>query len=227
GDPLAIDVTVLPLIEGSGYKEFRQFAYGNGELGEHDGDPHADSLWHLIVHVNPESELVKEYSEFLASALPNSPVRGLPWLGRSVELFLDDGPFLDTLKQARNPSSEIEKNLPKVPLALRLALRDPLSFALVLSAGRAFVENSMPGATIWENRTHGDLPYVVVRGKADAAAGGDAVSTELAQMKLCYATISGGFCITLDEELLKRALAPRPAPPPAAPSPTPADEAPP
>jgi hypothetical protein len=145
---------------------------------------------------------VKEFSEFLTSALPDSPIKGIGWLGDTVELYLDDSPLLDTLKHARNPKVDIEENLAHLPVAWRVAIRDPLAFALFLTAGRALIETSLPGATIWETRKHGDLSYVVVRGKPDAGVpmGG------LEKLQLCYATISGGFCLSLDEEVLKRAL---------------------
>ena len=201
-EPLAIDVTVMPLIAQSSYDEFREFAYGHGELADHAGDPHDDSLWHLIVHVNPESALVKELSSFLSTTIPDTKLKGVPWLGDSVELYVDDSPFLDTLKRAREPSVALEENLAHLPLAVRIAIKDPLSFALFLTTGRTLLESSAPGLTTWENRVHDDSPYVVLRGREEAGA----IPTELAKLQLCYATISGGFCVTLDEEVMKRAL---------------------
>jgi len=220
GEPLAVDMTVMPLIASSDYSEFRDFAYGGGELSEKSGDPHPDSIAHMILHVNPESRTIQELTGFLGS-MPGMHLKGVPWLGDSVEFFVDDSPLLDELARADDPKAAFENHVAELPVALRVAVREPLSFALFLSALRALVESSLPGATTWETRQHGDLPYVVVRGNENAAEGlGD-----LAKIRICYGTVAGGCCFTLDEKVLQRALdrataRAKAAAPPAAPLPS-------
>jgi diguanylate cyclase (GGDEF)-like protein len=56
---------VLPLIKGTEYEQMRDFAGGTGGLTPKHGDPHDSTLLHVLLHVNPDSQLLKEFGALL------------------------------------------------------------------------------------------------------------------------------------------------------------------
>jgi len=209
GDPLAVDLTVLPLIRGTEYAQMRDFAGGDGGLTPKHGDPHGDALLHLLLHVNPESELLKEFGGFFDTlpGVPGSQSKGLSWLGDSVELFLDDGPFwTEFAKVATDEDAALQylsKNGKAIPFGISLSIRNPLAFTGIVVALRAFVEQSMPNQLLWETREHAGMSYVVVKPRPSAES---PFGEEFANGQLCYGSSGSRFWVSLDEGVIQRAL---------------------
>jgi len=228
GDPLRLDLTVMPLIEGTDYDELRDFAVGGGVLGPEDGDAHAGTLLHGITHVNPQSRPIKDLQSFTKS-LRSGGGDGLSWLGSSLEWYVEDGPFFDGLAQALEKDRTVTyewffEHLSELPLAVAFPVRNPLTFAAFITSVRAFAESSLPGTLLWETRTHEERSYVVVtpdpKGSLPSGEGE-------AKLQLCYGSAAGRFVLSTNEGVLQRALAraaaraapPSPDAPPSAPSP--------
>lgn len=206
GQVLRLDLTVLPLIEGTDYDDLRDFAFGGGELGPRDGDAHPGSVLHFITHVNPESRSMRDLAS-LARTL-RSGGEGLSWLGDSLEWFVDDGPFFDDLARALEEDRTIAfdfvlEHLADLPLAVSFPIRNPLTFAAFVTALRAYTETSLPNALTWETRSHEGIDYVVVRPDAQGSAFGGADS----KLQICYGTVGGRFWIGPNEAALHRAFA--------------------
>jgi hypothetical protein len=208
GDPLRLDLTVMPLIEGTDYDELRDFAVGGGLLGPQDGDAHAGTLLHGISHVNPKSRPIHDLQSFTKS-FRGDTADGFSWLGNSLEWFVEDGPFWDGLAQAvaadRTATYDyFFEHLAELPLALSFPVRNPLTFAAFVTSLRAFAESTLPNTMRWETRTHEGMDYVVItpdpRGSLPAGEGE-------AKLQVCYGSAAGRFFLSPNEELLQRALA--------------------
>src|SRR5262249_23757689 len=197
---------VLPLIRGTEYAEMREFTGGEGGLTPRHGDPHADALLHLLVHVNPDSELLKEFGG-LVETLPGVKSKGLSWLGDSVEFFLDDGPFWDERVKASSDADEalkyLHKNGKAIPCGISLSIRNPLAFTGIVVALRAVAEQSMPNQLLWENREHAGMTYVVVKPRPSAES---PFGEEFSNTQLCYGSSGSRFWISLDEGVIQRPL---------------------
>ena len=207
GETLRLDLTVLPLIEGTDYDELRDFAFGAGVLAPDAGDAHAGTLLHFITHVNRQSREMQQLAEF-AGALERVPGEALAWLGDSVEWFVEEGPFFDGLEQALAADRTIvfdylQDHFAELPVALSFPIKNPLPFAAFVTSLRAYVESSLPNTLQWESRTHGELSYVVIRpdprGSLPSGEGA-------AQLQLCYGSTRGHFWLSPSESVLQRAF---------------------
>jgi len=206
GATLAADLTVLPLIKGTEYEQMRDFAGGTGGLTPKHGDPHDSTLLHLLLHVNPDSETLKEFGGYFEQ-LPGVKSNGLSWLGDSFEIFLDDGPFWDQLAHDATDVDAagefLRKNGRTIPFGISLSIRNPLAFTGIVVALRAFVEQSMPNQLTWETREHAGLSYVVVKPRPSAES---PFGAEFENTQLCYGSAGSRFWLALDEGVIQRAL---------------------
>jgi len=87
-------------------------------------------------------------------------------------------------------------------VALFIESTSALKLAAFVTAGRAFVEQSVPNMTLWETKPHGDLAYVRIRASEQAKEDvGD-----IDNLSVFYATTGKGLVISLNENTLVKAL---------------------
>ena len=143
-DLLAADVSVMPLIDSSEYREFIEIASG-AQLKSTSGDPHSGSLVHWTMAVNTKSERLKWANSFLEGPIK---VSLLGWLGESISLYADPDPFwtelaavMNARKSAKPGEDAVEKffeaNLHRLPVAFNAEVRDSLKLTLFLGGLRA------------------------------------------------------------------------------------------
>jgi len=203
GDRLAADLTVMPLIEGTDYRDLIQVTRG-AEIPPRSGDPHPDALFQVIAGIDKESEPVKSLGSFAASMMQGQGglrLNPLGWLGKTVSLYADDGPVWAELSST--PPAKRDTLLHRFPLALRCDVEDPLAVTVFLATLRGFIESSAPGMTLWETLSHREMPYVKVSPSEAAKA---QTPEEVRSLAVYYAARPGYLVLTLDEELLRRAL---------------------
>lgn len=195
---VGLDVTVRPLILQTRYRMFLDVASG-ARLGENSGDPHDDALVQFVLALNPRSQGIAAAEGF---ARPFTPALTNPfgWLGDSVAIFLDDGPFWAELAQAEEREEFMQNNFGRFPLGIRVEAVDSLKLAAFLAGVRAFIEQTAPGMTTWENRMHGEHPYVRIG--ASFRSGGEGAE----DFALYYAPTRRALLISTSEDLLQRSL---------------------
>lgn len=188
-----LDISVIPLIAGTDYRELVELT-ANGYLDPGAGDRHAGALLHAIFHLNPESALV-QLLENNARPITGGNARVFGWVGNSLELYLDRDPALEEMMASDDPDRWVGDNYGRLPLAVRVGVRNPLSLAAFLTTARTLVESSAPGMTRWEARNHGGVEYVRV-----ASIGG---SEELA---IHYLTRPDSITVSPSEAVIHRAI---------------------
>jgi hypothetical protein len=196
---LSAEVSVMPLIAGTDYRRFIGLSSGS-RIGPDSGDRHPESLLHLAMAINPQSETVREAANLLGSMNPSLQPNPLGWLGQSIALYADQDPFWEKLGRAENAEDFLEKNFSQLPVALHFEVKNPLGLAAFLTALRAFVEQTAPRMTAWQNLEYKGQAYVRVT-PADTAAEG-----EIGKATIYYAATPRSLVLTLSEPLLKRAL---------------------
>ena len=139
---------------------------------------------------------------FVSNMVPGLKADPFSWLGKSISLYADEDPFWDDLAKAPNSSLFMEGNLGRLPIAIRADVTNGLELAAFLVSLHAFVEQSAPQMTLWQNLTYKDHPYVKIS-PAPAAVG---QTPQLNNLALYYAATGTSLLITLNEPLLKRAL---------------------
>jgi hypothetical protein len=216
---VSLDVTVRPLIAGSDYREFIELT-GDSSIGPGEGDPHDGALLHWAVAVDKRAGLLAESTSMLKLLMPQAEPLG--WLGPSVAMYVDDGPFWDELLDAEDPQAWFEDAWVDMPVALHAEVGDPLLLTAFLVALRAMGEQAAPGMSVWENGTHAEQPFVTIRPSESAVADADAPEG----LVLRYAASGDGLLVTLSRTLLEDALDRRAAVRAAEQAAAPADDAP-
>lgn len=199
---LGLDLTVMPLIMHSEYNEFMGISKG-GKITQGAGDPHKEALLHFIMSLNPQSTRLQGWGNFLSMGAhpPEGPsVALLAWMGESIGLYADEDPFWEVMRAAEDMDKFMEKELHRLPIAANIEVKNAIKLAIFLTTVRTFVEQSAPGLTSWEALSYKEQPYVRVR---SAPAEGEGL---LQKLTIYYATTPKSLVITLNEDLLKRAL---------------------
>ena len=192
------DLTILPLIDNTDYRELRQWSR-EARLKPADGDPHADSLFHFTLAIDPESPEVLEFQEMLMSFTPGlAPVLG--WMSGAVSIFADEDEVWDVLEDSRDIEEAMEDlfvELNDLPIVISIGSNSPLKLAGWMTALRGFVDGSSPGSTAWRTieDEHGNK-YVKISGE-------DFTSND---EHLLYATLPEALVFALNEETLQRTI---------------------
>jgi hypothetical protein len=199
-DRLGAELTVTPLIMGTDYRQFLDFATG-AQIAPDAGDPHTNTLLHLVLAVNTQSQSVQDAGNFIGNMAPGLKVSPFGWLGQSIAVYADEDPFWDRLQQATNTESFLEHNYTDLPLALHCEVKNPLGLAAFLTALHAFVDQTAPQMTTWNNLEYRGQPYVRIIAKTESGMGEGAKD-----LAIYYAATPRSLIVTLSEPLLKRAL---------------------
>ena len=198
---LSIDVTVMPLIMDSDYREFIELTTGGKDRKADDGDPHADVLFRFGMSLNPNSELVRMVSGFAVTMAPGVKANVISWLGGHMEIYGDRDLFWRQLAAAPKKDDFLEHNFHRLPVAARVEVSSPLHVTAFLASVRAFIEQTAPGMTLWEVQTWKGLSYVKI---SPAQVWDDDFPQEVA---IYYAVADKALTLTLNEDVLKRSLA--------------------
>jgi hypothetical protein len=198
---IAGDLTVMPLIGNSEYNTFIDITKG-AKITAHAGDSHAGSLAHYVMAFDTDSEFVKTQSRYLQGFIaPKLKINPLSWMGESISVYIDDGPFWKEMAKAEKPERFLEQNYYRLPLAVHFEVKSVFHLTAFLTGFRAFVEQTSPDLTIWETKEHNGVSYVKV-GPAPAARS----NSELDNTRIYYAASADGLTVTLNEKILHRAL---------------------
>ncbi len=199
---LSADLSVMPLIGGSRYRDFIDTSRG-AKIAGHAGDPH-ETLVHGVLAVNKDSETVKRFGNFAAGMMSSTQVNPLGWLGETVAVYFDDDPLWR--EYAKVPYQDRNKffgeNLGRIPVALVADVKSSFQLTAFLTAVRAFVEQTAPRATHWESLSYKDEPYVRITPSTRVVSEEDAVS----RLAIYYSPSPESLIITLSEKVLRRAL---------------------
>lgn len=197
-DRLSADLTVMPLIEGSEYRPLVQLTRGV-RLDPQAGDPHPEALLHYAMAVDVDSEPLRWTRNFLQTMIQDGNAGPLSWMGESVALYVDADPFWKELDAAADSREFLQGNYHRLPVAVNIEVANSLKLSLFLAALRGWVEQTAPDLTRWEKLEHNGRSYVKISG----AEGTRGVPEELA---LYYAATPQALIVTLNEDLLTRAL---------------------
>ncbi len=199
---LSADMTIMPLIAGSQYRQWINASMG-ASLAPGSGDPH-DAIAHGVVAVNAESDTVKQWSGFARMMAPGLDFDPLSWVGQSVAVYADPDPFWAELMAARDTEEFMGENMARMPVALYAEASSAIRLTAFVAAARAFVEATAPGMTAWDPRTHAGQGYVRVGLSETARA--DAQGRPIDELAVFYAAMPRALIVSINEDVLKRAI---------------------
>ena len=199
---LALDLSVMPLIWGTEYRQFVEMSRG-AAIDPQAADAHG-ALAHFAVAINPQSNMMRGWGNFARNMAPALQVDPLAWLGPTVSLYFDDDPFWQELAKIE-PNQMIEfmtKEGFRLPIGVRIQSNSPMRMVAFITALRAFAEQTAPGMTQWEALKYNEQDYVRVtpseRAKAD--------QHQIENVALYYAATGDALVLTLNEDVMKRSL---------------------
>lgn len=199
---LSADLTVMPLIWGSDYREIISFSQG-AAFGPQAGDIHS-SLAHVLLAVNTDSAALKRQTNLLRMMTGDVKIEPLSWLGNNVGIYVDDAPFWEELSAV--PSDQLDEFLEEkgwqMPIAVRADVSSGMKLTLFLGAVRAFIEQASPGMLNWESGTYKEQPYVRIT-PTERAIGR---TEEVRNLAIYYLASGTSLTVTLNEDVLKRAI---------------------
>ena len=140
---MAADLTVMPLIASSEYREFISLV-ATAKLGPYAGDLHPESLVHAIMALDIKSQLIQESRDEILAALRLSPDVALGWIGGSIDVYLDDDPIWGELARAKDQDEFYGKHGMQLPLAVHVPVTDAAKLALFLNAVRCLRRSDRP-----------------------------------------------------------------------------------
>lgn len=196
------DLTVMPLIVGSDYAMWISAAQG-ATIAPQAGDPH-DALAHVIAAINIESPAVQNAAGMARMFAPGVKIDPLGWLGQSISIYADPDPFWADMLAAGDTDDFFDDNAHRLPVALHAEVGSALKLTAFVAAARSFIEQSSPGMTAWEPREHNGQQYVRVGLSESAKA--EAGDSPFDQVSVYYAATPRALILSLNENVLKRAL---------------------
>ena len=206
------DVTVMPLIAGSDYRDLIDLSQGSSLSGS-SGDPHAESILHFVLSLNHESDMLRQLNGAAGNFAPGLQVDIFSWIGDSVAFYIDKSTFWDEWLEVAESDYEgreidsrdsvefLQANLNRVPVAIRVEVESGFRLGLFLTALKGFAESAAPGLLRWETLNHKEQPYVSIA--SPMLANDDEFPEDL---RLYYLATGKQLLFTLNEEMITRAI---------------------
>ncbi len=196
---LAGDMTVMPLIMNTQYRELTSISLG-GRFDPTAGDPH-HALAQFILAIDHQSRMFKQGESFASMASVAGHAVSLGWVGRWATVYVEDDPFWKDLQKVKEEerSTFWGKNERRVPIALRIEAEDPLKLAVFLTGARAFITQTSPELTRWETLTYKGHSYVRITSVRDRMLG-------IENFAIYYTPLGGALTITPNQKVLERSI---------------------
>ncbi len=206
-DAIGLDLTVRPLIAGSDYHDYIELT-SNAAITPRAGDPHADTLLHFLMSLNPKAPPIQSLNRFALRLAPDVNINLTDWLGEWITIYVDEDSFWDELAQAVNTEGTnaaypfMKDNLSRLPMVLHIDVDNPFKLSAFLVSLRAFVEQTAPNLTLWTPLKYNEQSYV----KISNAATENQANNAWANYAIYYTALPDALIISLDESMLKKIL---------------------
>ncbi len=204
---ISMDLTVRPLIASTQYQQFINIT-GNRGITSEAGDPHKEALGQYVLSIDRNANQVQLMGNMAAAIAPGLRANPLGWLGDWVSLYVDEDSFWQEYRDVvakgnnRQVNEFMQNNLAHLPVALHVDVSHSLKLAGFLVAARAFVEQTAPGMTVWDNQTYKGQPYVRIRPSEPIRSQSNMVS----DLALYYAVTPKALVVSLSDPMVKRAI---------------------
>jgi hypothetical protein len=199
---LGADVTVMPLIDGTEYREMIAVSRG-ATLADDSGDRHPEAIVHAVLAINTKSDVLQENVSAVSNLFPQLTVNPLSWLGDEVTIYADKSDFWDQLAALSVEEMEefLEENIHQLPIGVGIGVSNGLKLTLFMTGVRVFIEQAAPGMTTWGVVKYKNHAYAVIRPSAQVR--GDLPNQEIA---LYYRTSGKQLLLSLNEDIIKRSI---------------------
>ncbi|MBT5378316.1 MAG: hypothetical protein HN675_14935 [Opitutae bacterium] len=204
---LALDISILPLIEGSEYNDLREIV-GDQQFISNAATPRRESLLHAIFAIDMKTRTMRQAGGFLSKTTPSLGTNALGWIGKWVSFQLEDSPFWDEVARKAMEGEDIddfmEENFHRIPVIAKIDVRNPFKMTAFLAAFRAFLNQTSPGMLAWENQTHKDQTFVRI--SLSEKAKKEMKKSPFRDFALHYRVEPTRLTFALSEKLIKKTI---------------------
>jgi hypothetical protein len=195
---LGADITVMPLIAGTEYRQFMEVV-GGQKIGPASGDLH-DDLAHFALSIDKDSRPMKQAAGMAAGLGQGKPLDVFGWLGDSISWYADEDPYWQRLvKKVESGKQSSSKDVANIPIAFRAESTDLVKLtALINTLLREFLPNAYTSDTL----QHQEQSYVKLS-PTEKLRDDFHLDDDFA---IYYATMPDAFVITLNQDVMKHAL---------------------
>jgi hypothetical protein len=194
---MGLDVTVMPLVEGSDYRDLMDLARSS-RFGPNACDPHEKALVHLTLAVDAAAAAAQDWEKGIRRLSADPKSVALSWLKGGVSIALDQDPMFENLG-GEDAEERISKSLHKLPIILTAEVKDPVSLAVLLTGVRAGIEEMGVGSVRWTKGKHRDVETMTLSGIPG-------FSNDEKSLSIRYAITDGLLIVTVREDLLHQAI---------------------
>ncbi len=140
-DRMAVDLSVMPLIARSNYREWVELSAGS-KLAPNAGDPHAETIAHFVLGLNRgNADFAKRMHDVDAFLGEKGSIDA--WIGDWFTIYADDDPLLAEFSKSTEREWEFwERNRWQIPVAAAVSIRDPAKFADFQVQARAYIKKN-------------------------------------------------------------------------------------
>ena len=208
-DRIKADLSILPLIGGTDYRQMIQMV-GEVKLKPESGDPHAETVFHWVSALDMDSPRFKQASNFATFMAPSLGAGAFGWVGDSISVYMDDSPFFEDIQRAfhhggmKGLEKFTEKNLGRIPIGFNVEVRNPFKLTAFLAGLRAWIERTAPGMTVWSNHSHKGQGYVKIAPGQGLES--DLIKEGSSAIALYYVPSPKLLTVSLSEQNIKRAI---------------------
>ncbi|MCP3919214.1 MAG: hypothetical protein GY711_27055 [bacterium] len=188
---LALDLSVLPVVDGSAYRDLMEFT-GPTRLGAQTGDRHDAALMQMVMAIDPKSWLMG----YVASAATKEDptfTRPLSWLGSGFSVYLDPDPILAEVAAADDPQELLRERWNELPVGVYIESTDERALARFLAIVQKLATEEQPECT-FETREHAGHAYVAYTDDDDS------------NLHPFYAVHADGLTVSMHEGVVQRAI---------------------
>lgn len=200
---LAVDLTVMPLIDNSQYQSMVDISQG-AKLNAQRNSRHPEALTWGALALNDESPTLKQWANLGSSF---ASVNFMDWLGDAVSVYVDEDPLWADLEKAAgdefNEEEFFQSNVHRLPLAIEFNVRSSIRLTAFLVGLRGMIEQTVPDMTVWESQRHRDTGYVKIRSSDNGRRNMMGVDDDIA---LYYFANADSLIFSLNEMVIKRAI---------------------
>jgi len=163
-EKLAVDITVLPLILATDYRELAGLTTG-ARLPPGAGDPHPEALAQFVMGFNRKSDnfakTIARYEGFVGQQFE---IAG--WIGDWVTLYVDEDPVWDEFVKSKLAESEFwEKRQWQFPVAIGISVHDPKKHDQFVKKFRDLINRFVP--LEWTDVKYKEVTYTRVQQKGE------------------------------------------------------------
>lgn len=199
-----VDARMLPLIDNSEYNDLRRYV-GDTRMAA----PPVGYSAHIAVAIAEDARL-RRWADDIAFQTTGNNKLGINWLGDWVMAGIGDrsglwdlalaGEIVDPGPNPPNRRRDLEAAIARAPVYVAAHVRNKLGLAAMLTALRAYSEQSAPGLVSWgAGDPYRDIAISEVKETMALRSARDPV-------KLSYATVGDVFILSLDRATLEEQI---------------------